>query len=102
MLDITFCEDCHTALEEYGEAAKVVYEFLCEFYVGTTGQPLSLCLEPCRMCRSVQQIFDLLERKGYVITTEGRNDEILIKPLGLWVRDYNDFVFCKNNCCRKS
>lgn len=102
MLDINYCTECLETLENYGIGATVVYETVCEYFIYSEGCPLELCEGKCKRCMNFRNVVNFLENKGYLVSVEKDLETILVKPKGLFVPDYNEFIFCKNKCCFKA
>lgn len=90
---ITYCDKCFSKLRLFGFPAVSTFEMACEYYA-LHHEPMIICDE--ESSRSFMQILQLLERKGYVTTTEVALSEIAVHVRGIY-NNYDDFYVCVDN-----
>lgn len=94
MLEIKYCGICTAALCQKGELLFSVFEHICEHFI-FTGKPYVIYSESDMDSPGYPEIIKYLELNNYVVTTEGRNKTLLVKPIGCkCVQHKNNDVYC--------
>lgn len=87
---VHYCEICKELLKDEPVFVEETYEEICKEYA-TTGRPSALLSSPENT--PLLNIIRLLERKGFVVSTESDQVTILVLPKGVNITD-DGLVIC--------
>jgi len=95
-MSLEICPKCEERLISWGSPAADMFADICRNYAHEKA-PMELYHSNNREFNSIYTLLAFLERRGYLLSTECKEDCLLVKPLGFMKTEHGYFVCVNRN-----